>query len=80
MTAPRPDGSKAALAMRKALAEVRDYHARENLWEDVPAEVVPAPARSSSVCALYIQKLVLPSTSTPLRICSTATAAATAAT
>jgi len=42
--------------------------------------VVPALARSSSVCALYTKRLVLPSTSTPLRICSTATAAAAVAT
>ena len=35
----------AARAMELALTEVRDYHARENLWEDVPAEVVPALGR-----------------------------------
>jgi len=28
-----------------AFAEIRDYHARENVWEDVPAEVVPALTR-----------------------------------
>jgi len=38
-------GLAASAATEAALAEVRDYHARENLWEDVPAEVVPALGR-----------------------------------
>jgi HAD superfamily hydrolase (TIGR01509 family) len=32
-------------ATEAALVEMRDYHARKNLWEDVPAEVVPALGR-----------------------------------
>jgi HAD superfamily hydrolase (TIGR01549 family) len=32
-------------ARQTALAEVREYHARENLWEDVPNDVRPALER-----------------------------------
>lgn len=38
-------GVTPSAATDAALAEMRDYHARENLWEDVPAEVVPALGR-----------------------------------
>jgi HAD superfamily hydrolase (TIGR01509 family) len=38
-------GVASSPATAAALAEVRAYHARANLWEDVPAEVVPALAR-----------------------------------
>ncbi len=38
-------GIAASPATELALAEVRDYHARENLWEDVPTDVIPALGR-----------------------------------
>ncbi len=38
-------GVATSAATAAAIAEVEAYHARENLWEDVPAEVVPALAR-----------------------------------
>ncbi|MBI3767638.1 MAG: HAD-IA family hydrolase [Deltaproteobacteria bacterium] len=38
-------GVALSAATAAAIAEVQAYHARENLWEDVPAEVVPALAR-----------------------------------
>jgi putative hydrolase of the HAD superfamily len=38
-------GVASSAATAAAIAEVEAYHARENLWEDVPAEVVPALAR-----------------------------------
>ena len=38
-------GVPASPATEAALAEVRDYHARENLWEELPPEVIPALGR-----------------------------------
>ena len=38
-------GLATSAATEAALDEMRDYHARENLWEVVPAEVVPVLAR-----------------------------------
>jgi HAD superfamily hydrolase (TIGR01509 family) len=38
-------GVAAGPARDAALAEVREYHARENLWEEVPKDVLPALAR-----------------------------------
>jgi putative hydrolase of the HAD superfamily len=38
-------GIAASAATQAALAEVRDYHARENLWEELPSEIVPALGR-----------------------------------
>jgi HAD superfamily hydrolase (TIGR01509 family) len=36
-------------ATEAALAELREYHARRNLWENVPAEVVPCLRRFRAV-------------------------------
>ena len=38
-------GVTPSAASHAAFVEMQDYHARENLWEEVPAEVVPALER-----------------------------------
>jgi HAD superfamily hydrolase (TIGR01509 family) len=38
-------GVAPSAASAAAFAEMRDYHARENLWEEVPDEVAPSLAR-----------------------------------